>query len=54
MLQKYNIELKITPKFFIKSILKTIKFNLKNYLDMDNINAYNKAFKETFSSMIKF
>ncbi len=29
MLQKYNIELKITPKFFIKSILKTIKFNLK-------------------------
>ena len=29
MLQKYNIELKITPKFFIKSILKTIKYNLK-------------------------
>ena len=29
--------------------MKTIKFNLKNYLDMDNINAYNKAFKETFS-----
>ena len=32
MLQKYNIKLKITPKFFIKSMLKTIKFNLKKLL----------------------
>ena len=31
-LQKYNFKLKVTPKFFVKSILKTIKFKLKKLL----------------------